>query len=77
MKLPISFEDFKSNPVGAIAFCLILAVGYLFYELRSTHEEQLQAQESRIETLEQKIGKYEDKLDEMNQKLLECLELNQ
>jgi chaperonin cofactor prefoldin len=76
MESPINFEQFKSNPISAIAFIAVLTVGYLFYELRSSHEEQLEQQDVRIEQLEEKIEKYEDKLDELNQKLIECLRIN-
>lgn len=73
MKLPISFQEFKSNPTAAIAFLSIITVGYLFYELRNTYEEQQEMQNIRIEKLEQKNERYEVKLDEVNKKLRECL----
>ena len=73
MKLPISFQEFKSNPTAAIAFLAVLTVGYLFYELRNTYEEQQEMQNIRIEKLEQKNERYEVKLDEVNKKLRECL----
>lgn len=73
MKLPISFQEFKSNPTAAIAFLAVLTVGYLFYELRNTYEEQQEAQNIRIEQLEGKNERYEDKLEELNIKLIECL----
>jgi len=76
MESPISFEQFKSNPISAVAFIAVLTVGYLFYELRASHNEQLKDQDVRIEQLEEKIEKYEDKLDELNQKLIECLRVN-
>ena len=76
MSSPISFEQFKSNPVSAIAFVALVAVGYLFYELRASHEGQLIKQDYRIEQLESKIDEYEEKLDEINKKLIECLRVN-
>ncbi len=76
MKLPINFEQFTSNPIGAIAFISVLSVGFLFYELRESYNEQLLNQEERIEKLENKVETYESKLDELNQKLLECLKVN-
>ncbi len=76
MPSPISFEQFKSNPIAGIAFIAVLTVGFLFYELRNSHDEQLEDQDLRIEQLESKIDKYEDKLDELNQKLIECLRVN-
>jgi len=73
MASPISFEQFKSNPISAIAFVALLSVGFLFYELRDTHDTQLKNQELRIEKLEKKIENYENKLEEVNIKLIECL----
>lgn len=72
MKLPISFQEFKSNPTAAIAFVSVLAVAYLFYELRSTYQQQEKDQNIRIEKLEEKNERYEHKLEEMNLKLIEC-----
>ena len=76
MPSPISFEQFKSNPLAAIAFVALIAVGYLFYELRASHEEQLANQDLRIEQLEAKVDEYEEKLDELNRKFIECLRVN-
>jgi len=36
MSLPISFEEFKKNPIAAVAFCMLLIVGYLYYESENT-----------------------------------------
>ena len=44
MTSPLSFEQFKNNPITAIAFIAILAVGYLFNEITTSHEKQLENQ---------------------------------
>jgi hypothetical protein len=36
MSLPISFEEFKKNPIAAVAFCMLLIVGYLYYDSENT-----------------------------------------
>ena len=77
MTLPVNFEQFIKHPIAAIAFCMLLAVGYLFYELRNSYSNQLEDQNTRIEKLEEKIEQYEDKLELMNQKFLECITANQ
>lgn len=77
MALPVSFEQFIKHPIAAIAFCMLLAVGYLFYELRDSYSNQLEDQNTRIEKLEEKIEQYEGKLELMNQKFLECITANQ
>jgi uncharacterized membrane-anchored protein YhcB (DUF1043 family) len=77
MSLPIKFEQFLKHPIAAVAFCMLLAVGYLFYELRDSYNNQLKDQNIRIEKLEEKIEEYEDKLEKMNQKFLECITASQ
>lgn len=39
--LPISFDQFKRNPVAAVAFCMLVAVSYLYMDLRSSNQEQI------------------------------------
>ena len=42
MKLPVSFAEFQKNPVAAVAFCMLLVVGYLYVDLRSGYTEQIE-----------------------------------
>lgn len=77
MKIPVSFDQFKKSPVAAIAFILVLVVGYLYIDNKMVHAEQLKEHKSRIEKLEADELKLEEKIDKMNEKLLECLGLNQ
>ena len=84
MKAPISFEQFTKNPVAAIAFVALGVIGYLYVDMMSIHEAQLNNLEEscvqriddhkeRIESLETTIIRYEEKLELINEKLLECL----
>ena len=77
MKLPVSFDQFKKSPVTAIAFVLIVVVGYLYVDNKMVYAQQLDEHKERIEKLEVDELRLEEKLDEMNEKLLECLGLNQ
>jgi len=77
MELPVNFEQFKKSPITAIAFLMLLVVGYLFYELRNSHSQQVESQNVRIKVLEEKVEDYEEKLEEVNQKLIECFLINQ
>ena len=36
MSLPISFTEFKKNPIAAVAFCMLIIVGYLYYDSENT-----------------------------------------
>jgi hypothetical protein len=57
MKLPINFDQFKNNPIAAVAFCMLLAVGYLYFDLRSTDREQIDKANAKIELLDIKIDR--------------------
>jgi hypothetical protein len=77
MKLPVSFDQFKKSPIAAIAFLLVIVVGYLYLDNKAVHSEQLKEHKVRIEKLEAEEQEMENKLEEINEKLLECLGLNQ
>ena len=55
--LPVSFSEFKKNPVAAVAFCMLVAVGYLYFDLRSTDKEQIDKANAKIDILDVKIDK--------------------
>jgi hypothetical protein len=76
MKLPISFEQFKKNPIAAIAFLLVIVVGYLYLDNKAVHSQQLEEHKTRIERLEEEEKELEGKLDGINQKLIECLSID-
>ena len=76
MKLPVSFDQFRKNPITAISFVLIMVVGYLYVDNKMVHSQQLVEHKERIEKLESDEFRLEEKLDKMNEKLLECLGLN-
>lgn len=77
MKLPISFEQFKKSPVAAIAFLLVIVVGYLYLDADKKNEKFFNDYEKRIEKLEMEEKELEARLDKINNRLLECLGLNQ
>lgn len=57
MKLPVSFEQFQKNPVAAVAFCMLVVVGYLYVDLRSGYTDQIDKANKKIDALEVKIDK--------------------
>ncbi len=40
--IPVSFDQFRKNPIAAVAFCMLLAVSYLYVDLRSGYKEQIE-----------------------------------
>ena len=55
--LPIGFDQFRKNPVAAVSFCMLVAVGYLYLDLRSGYKEQIEKANQKIEVLDAKIDK--------------------
>ena len=53
--LPIGFNDFRKNPVAAVAFCMLVAVGYMYFDLRTGYKEQIEQANAKIEALDKKI----------------------
>ena len=39
--IPVSFDQFRKNPVAAVAFCMLVAVSYLYMDLRSSNQTQI------------------------------------
>ena len=76
MKLPVSFDQFKKSPIAAIAFLIVMVVGYLYLDANKKNDKIFNDYENRIEKLESDEKELENKLDEINEKLLECLSIN-
>ena len=55
--LPVSFDQFRKNPVAAVAFCMLVAVGYLYFDLRTGYKEQIDQAHAKIDALDIKIDK--------------------
>lgn len=39
MKLPITFEQFRKNPIAAVTFLMFVVVSYLYIDQRNTTNE--------------------------------------
>lgn len=53
--LPISFDQFAKEPVKGLMFLCIIAVGYLYVDLKLNYNKQIEKQGEKIELLELKI----------------------
>ena len=61
MKLPVSFDQFKKSPIAAIAFLLVMVVGYLYLDADKKNERLFNDYEKRIEKLEAEEKELEEK----------------
>lgn len=53
--LPITFSEFVKEPVKGVMFLCLVAVGYLYVDLKLNYNNQIEKQGQKIEMLESKI----------------------
>jgi hypothetical protein len=58
MKMPVSFDQFQKNPVAAIAFIALVAIGYLYIDQKMMNSEVDNRCQTRVSELEVKVDKY-------------------
>lgn len=53
--LPVSFKEFSKEPVKAMLFIVVIAMGYLYVDGKINYTNQIEKQGAKIELLETKI----------------------
>lgn len=69
MKLPIDFKSFAKDPVKGLLFIVLSAVGYLYYDNKSSYKEQMDEYKVQIESCDGRVKQLEDKLEIKTEKL--------
>lgn len=62
IKPPISFKEFSKDPVKGLMFICIIAVGYLYVDIKMSNTSIQKKQDTKIETLETKVDQLTDAL---------------
>lgn len=66
MTLPtISFKEFLTNPITALLFMCVMALGYLYVEQTSTLEEQVIELRKEVKLLKEDNKRLNDKILEI------------
>ena len=60
--MPVSFKDFVKHPKEAIAFLAIIAMGYLYVDIRSTFQTNADKQDRRVDKVETRLDAVQDAL---------------
>jgi fumarate reductase subunit C len=60
--LPISFKDFSKNPIVGTLFIVLIAIGYLYVDVKTTFKDQAKSQDVRIEKIEGRLDLVQDAL---------------
>jgi len=69
MKLPISFKDFAKDPVKGLLFIVLLAVGYLYFDNKSSYKAQTEEYKKQYSECGNKVTALETKLEEKTERL--------
>ena len=56
IKPPISFKEFSKDPVKGLLFIVLIAIGYLYVDIKMSNQEIQSKQNAKIEALEGKIS---------------------
>ena len=62
IKPPITFKEFSKDPVKGLMFICIVAVGYLYVDIKMSNTAIQDRQNAKIEVLENKINILTDQL---------------
>lgn len=60
MALPIKFSEFAKDPVKGLLFLVIVAIGYLYVDIRSTYSGGIEQCDEDREKLEIKVDRLVD-----------------
>ena len=72
MKLPLSYDQFKKNPIKAILFMVLIAVVYLYVENRINYTKQIDKCDAQYHICEKKITRLEGKVEILEIALRNC-----
>lgn len=62
IKPPISFKEFSKDPVKGLLFIVLIAIGYLYVDIKLSNKEIQTNQNNKIEQLEVKVDALSNQL---------------
>ena len=73
-KFFISFKEFASDPVKAMLFIALIAIGYLYLDNKSVYQDQIDNQKGEIIELKNEVKELRGLWMEFNKKATESNE---
>ncbi len=55
VKTPITFKEFSKDPVKGLLFIVLVAIGYLYVDIKMSNEKNVGKQDVMIQKLESKV----------------------
>lgn len=62
VKPPITFKEFSKDPVKGLLFIVLVAIGYLYVDIKLSNKEIQSGQNKKIEILEIKVDALSNQL---------------
>jgi hypothetical protein len=62
IKAPINFKEFSKDPVKGLLFIVLLAIGYLYLDIKLSNKEIQDKHNQKIEVLEVKVDRITNQL---------------
>jgi hypothetical protein len=69
IKPPISFKEFSKDPVKGMLFIVLIAIGYLYVDIKMSNKEMIARQDLKIQ-------RYEIKVDTLQNQVMELINLS-
>jgi hypothetical protein len=65
IKMPVSYKEFKKDPVKALLFITLSAIGYLYIDNKLNYQGQ-------VETCQTRTVELEDKVDQLTYRMMKA-----
>lgn len=62
VKPPITFKEFSKDPVKGLLFIVLIAIGYLYVDIKMSNKEIQARQESKLQKCEAKVDTLQNQL---------------
>ena len=62
IKMPVSYKEFKKDPVKALLFITLSAIGYLYIDNKMNYQGQVEACQEKTVVLEDKVEKITERM---------------
>lgn len=63
VKPPITFKEFSKDPVKGLLFIVLIAIGYLYVDIKMSNKEIVTKQDVKIEKLEAKADTLQNQIN--------------
>jgi len=70
----VSFKQFVKNPLSAVLFLCLMAIGGLYLDNKKVYKEQLRLERLDKDELKERVGELEDKVTELHELVLKVSE---